>query len=375
MIGYKINGKIFYNPFLAFLDGAHHSPHEIPKFFIHDDIFKNINWTKEPEESLRDLIDLRARIITQKYEKIILCFSGGTDSVTAYNSFMRQNIFIDEIIITFTPKSEAHSVKNISWLLKNHKDKRTKITVFNRNDPKFRSCFDNEEWVLQNHGQFRDVFELTVPGGVYNHCNDSWGNKNWCMVIGYEKPHILREKNQWLAVHLDKVFAPGLNWPRIEFFFITTDLPQLHIKQNHSLLKYIKKKYNNFYEGWSSVKSLGKSSPIEYLEYAAACGCDKEINTGQGWTQKKIYMENKINDLDSLMGNHFYKIKNIDPLLKEKLIQKDPIAKSFINGWRSLENDSTLRNYMMRHKFLTNANQTIENYNGFWGQKYLLENN
>jgi hypothetical protein len=371
MIRYSIDGKDFYNPFLAFLHGAHHSPHETPIFAFHDEVFGKIDWTQEPAESLTELIDSRARQISQKYKRIVLAFSGGTDSITVYNSFVRQNIFIDEIIISFTPNSEAHSIKNVSWIMKNHNDKRTKITVLDRNQSEYYTLYDNKEWVLQNYGQFRR-FELGAPGPYfYRHCHDSWGNENWCMVIGYEKPHILRDNNNWFAVHLDKVFHPGLYWPRLEFFFITPDLPNLHIKQNHSLLKYIKKKFSNFHEGWSSV-TLGKNSPADYTEYAEACGCDSEVNVGQGWIQKQNNSK-VIKDVSCLMNNKFDNMIDMDPLLQEKLLQKDTTAVSFVQGWQSLQNDKTLVNYMLRQGLLSNTNQTIENYNGMWGKKYLLQ--
>ena len=81
------------------------------------------------KETIRELIDTRTRQLAQRYDKIILAFSGGTDSITVYNSFVRQNIFIDEIIISYSPYTEAHPVATADWLIKNHQDKRTKITV------------------------------------------------------------------------------------------------------------------------------------------------------------------------------------------------------------------------------------------------------
>jgi len=375
MVCYHIDGLNFFNPYLAFIHGAHHSPHKIPTFVLHDDVFDKINWTLEPQEPLRELIDARTVQLSQKYQRIILAFSGGTDSITMYNSFIRQNIFIDEIIISFTPNSAAHSIKNVSWIHKNHPDKRTKITVLDRNHPKYYSLYNNEAWVLQNYGQWREKFELGAPGPFfYQHCQDSWGNDNWCMVVGYEKPHILRENNQWFSVHLDKVFHAGLYWPKLEFFFITPDFPKLHIKQNHLLLNYIKEKYHEFHEGWISTKYLGKKNPIDYLEYAKACGCDTEVNVGQGWIQKQSNMMAKIKDVSSLMNkNNFNYVQNVDPLLKEKFCQKDNTAINFLQGWKSLQSDKTLVEYMLRHGFLSNTQQTIENYNGLFGKKYLLE--
>ena len=220
-VGYYVDNQVFYNPFLAFLHAAHNTPNESVKFSCYDSAFKTIDWTVEPIESIRDLVDARTKQLAQRYDKIILAFSGGTDSITVYNSFVRQNIFIDEIIISYSSYTNAHPIANADWLLKNHPDKNTRITVLNRNDPQYYTKFKNENWVLENSGNL-GYFNLSAPGAYfYRHCVDSWGNTNWAMIIGYEKPNIIRENNKWLAVHLDKVIKPSLSYPNLEYFFLS----------------------------------------------------------------------------------------------------------------------------------------------------------
>jgi hypothetical protein len=373
-VGYHVDKQVFYNPFLAFLHAAHNTPNETVKFVCYDSVFTNLDWTVEPTESIRELIDARTRQLAQRYDKIILAFSGGTDSITVYNSFVRQNIFIDEIIISYSSYTNAHPVANVDWLLKNHPDKNTIITVLNRNDPQYYTKFKNENWVLENSGNL-GYFNLSAPGAYfYRHCVDSWGNTNWAMIIGYEKPNIIRENNKWLAVHLDKVIKPSLSYSNLEYFFLTPDFPKLHLKQNHMLLRYIKQTYADFSEGWSSVAHCGKKSSEDYIRYAAACGLDSEVTRGQGFIQKKFNDYTRFKDMQEIMNNDFDLLKNIDPVLKEKLREKDRIAKNYMNGWQSLQSDQTLLNYMVRHGFLSNAQQSVEGYHGIWGEKYVLDN-
>jgi hypothetical protein len=376
-MGYHIDGNTFYNPFLAFLHGAHNAPNEHPKFVCYDSVFKDLDWTKEPRESVRELIDARARQLAQRYEKIIICFSGGTDSVTLYNSFVRQNIFIDEVIIHYSRYTTgAHPVSVADWLIKNHPDKRTRITVLNKNDPRYYTKFDNDRWVLENQGSCNYFFLTSNSPYIYQHCSDTWGNTNWVTIFGYEKPHILRENNQWVAVHLDKVVKHGLGYSNLEYFYITPDFPQLHLKQAHMLLRYIKKTYPGPFEnGWSSVAVCGKKSNEDYVNYAAACGLDSEIKVGQGFLQKKYNDLTRFRDMEDIMNNQFEYLQNIDPVLKEKLLLKDKTAKNFMDGWQSLQNDNTLVEYMVRHKLLSDNTQSVEHYNGLWGEKYLLEDN
>ena len=372
-VGYYVDNQVFYNPFLAFLHAAHNTPNESVKFSCYDSAFKTIDWTVEPIESIRDLVDARTKQLAQRYDKIILAFSGGTDSITVYNSFVRQNIFIDEIIISYSSYTNAHPIANADWLLKNHPDKNTRITVLNRNDPQYYTKFKNENWVLENSGNL-GYFNLSAPGAYfYRHCVDSWGNTNWAMIIGYEKPNIIRENNKWLAVHLDKVIKPSLSYPNLEYFFLTPDFPKLHLKQNHMLLRYIKQTYNNFTEGWSSVANCGKKNSEDYIRYAAACGLDSEVTRGQGFIQKQFNDYTRFKDMKEIMNNDFDLLKNIDPVLKEKLSEKDRIAKNYMNGWQSLQNDQTLLNYMVKHGFLSDTQQSVEGYHGIWGEKYVLD--
>jgi hypothetical protein len=140
------------------------------------------------------------------------------------------------------------------------------------------------------------------------------------------------------------------------------------------LLRYIKQTYADFSEGWSSVAHCGKKSSEDYIRYAAACGLDSEVTQGQGFIQKKFNDYTRFKDMQEIMNNDFDLLKNIDPVLKEKLREKDRIAKNYMNGWQSLQSDQTLLNYMVRHGFLSNAQQSVEGYHGIWGEKYVLDN-
>ena len=68
-------------------------------------------------------------------------------------------------------------------------------------------------------------------------------------------------------------------------------------------------------------------------------------------------------------------MKNIDPILKERLLNKDKNAQTFIDAWQGLQTDKTLIDYMYRHSILSKPNQVVDGYNGLWGKRYLLAEN
>lgn len=68
------------------------------KWHFNDEVFDNYPWEIEPVESLDELYNRRAREIREKYDYVLLAFSGGGDSNNVLESFMRQGLHIDEIV-------------------------------------------------------------------------------------------------------------------------------------------------------------------------------------------------------------------------------------------------------------------------------------
>jgi hypothetical protein len=69
------------------------------RFYYHDEVFKTVDWTVEPTESLGELYKLRAQEIRDTYDYVIVCYSGGADSTNVLESFYYNNIHIDEIVM------------------------------------------------------------------------------------------------------------------------------------------------------------------------------------------------------------------------------------------------------------------------------------
>lgn len=68
-------------------------------WIFNDDIFSNYDWSLEPSLSLDALYDMRSRSLREKYDYIIISYSGGADSHNIVESFLRQGLHIDELLI------------------------------------------------------------------------------------------------------------------------------------------------------------------------------------------------------------------------------------------------------------------------------------
>ena len=67
-------------------------------WIFHDDAFSKYPWHIEPEASLDQLYDARARQLREKYDYVVLSYSGGSDTHNILESFIRQGLHIDEIV-------------------------------------------------------------------------------------------------------------------------------------------------------------------------------------------------------------------------------------------------------------------------------------
>mgnify|MGYP003340982422 FL=1 len=85
--------RILINPYNAIVD------EEFFYFYYYDKEFINVDWAKEPQQSLKELYRLRAEQIRNEYEYVIIPYSGGYKSSLILETFYYNNIHIDEILL------------------------------------------------------------------------------------------------------------------------------------------------------------------------------------------------------------------------------------------------------------------------------------
>ena len=74
-------------------------------FCFNETVFKLIDWTVEPSQSLKELYVERCQQLRDKYDYLILSYSGGADSHEILYTFLENNIFIDEIQVVHYTKA------------------------------------------------------------------------------------------------------------------------------------------------------------------------------------------------------------------------------------------------------------------------------
>lgn len=186
------------------------------EWHFNDEVFNAHHW-REPVETLDQLYDRRCREIREKYDYVMLSYSGGADSHNILISFIRQGLHIDEIIVNNMEKANSkftnvdkrdirpenaaaeYHLQTVPRL-KELADKipRTKITVCDLSDHLFdyMNAAKDPSWVLTRK---EGLNPANVTRFNYLHIADVRKqfdrSKSLVLVVGVDKPRIFIKDN------------------------------------------------------------------------------------------------------------------------------------------------------------------------------------
>lgn len=205
--------------------------------------FDKANWSIEPQLNLRQIYALRAAQIRKKYDYIVFYFSGGSDSITALNAFIRNNIPIDEVLIYVNSDTTDIKINNFYALqyLKNIGYKGF-VNVVDLNFPVINDILKNQTWKQYEcssgllHSFYRWRIEFYENLG-YTKSVDR--KQNVAHVFSGLFPTIkVVDDNVYSNISIRSVIPAPCNPDNVQFF-TSNDFPQVHIKQSHVLARYI----------------------------------------------------------------------------------------------------------------------------------------
>lgn len=279
---YHVGDKKFSSKFqaLSYSDatGIH------PSWNYHDELFSSFDWTKEPPESLEYYYLQRCQQIRDSYDWVVLHYSGGSDSHNILSNFWKNNIHIDEIIVSHPIEYfEKHTTPDLS------------IKSSNAHNEWFHTLKPDLDWIAKNlpktkitiYDYTNDMLEFKVDQDWINHCGehinpnlvnrinrytkiqtlDVYDRYRVGHVYGIDKPLVFKENDHWYFAFLDSLMAiqssqkpvyDNHTHVNVEFFYWTPQLPEMLIKQAH-LIK-------NFFEQnpkYLSVATNKKKTAIE----------------------------------------------------------------------------------------------------------------
>jgi hypothetical protein len=232
-------------------------------FDFHNKFYDSVDWGKEPAQSLQELYRDRAEQLLSTYDYVVLLLSGGSDSTNIVKTFLNNGLRPDEVVshgvlnkvVNKTSTCNIEVTASASKTAKLCQDAGIPYRFINlwdsinniKYDEKFfetadtRMCIDN---LFRVEGLHNDPHLLNVAKN----------GKKVCIVIGLEKPRVFINDGYFTTGFLDTVVMQN-NYARdikdnrgiyLERFYITPDMPEITIKQCHTIVNYFEKNVPNY---------------------------------------------------------------------------------------------------------------------------------
>lgn len=220
------------------------------KFKFNYSFIENFNWKENPPKTIIEYQDLHCQIIKEKYDNIILMYSGGTDSHTILTALIRNNV--RNVTLYEATNSEHKSIPMRLNLVKSTFKylEKYKIIFQNLNYKLVSSALDDSDDLFTNDEKelddvlsnvkpqkFIDIYHSGTFYRAFSVKNDKHifkTSKKTCVIWGFEKPRIKLHNGywSWYMKSSDILYGKMLidnDYDDI-FFFMTDDVPEIQIK-------------------------------------------------------------------------------------------------------------------------------------------------
>ena len=247
MFYYSTDGTVFKSKIKA-IEHRALSGNEISYYYF-DHIYSKLNWKIEPVDSLEYHYAAQAQRLRDKYDYLILCYSGGYDSTNILETFFYNNIKLDKIVIV-----GAFSQDSTSGVDENHNGELYKNAFPYIDELGLSSItekFDYTElfadvknlsiveqgsdwvdtlggWFSPHNWFWRDIEKFVIPKNI--------GSKKVGLIFGRDKPSLIGNKFRFSDTPINSYgnSTGTLNCTRINFYW-DPEYPQILLKQLHIL--------------------------------------------------------------------------------------------------------------------------------------------
>lgn len=219
-----------------------------PRFNLYEEAFDQLDWTKDPNESWERLLLARCVQLRQKYKNLKLFYSGGRDSYCILLAFIRNQIPIDELLVVDYARNPVRHQEYLTWILPMavkylQHNPQAKITTLPIELDDYQAYYTETWSEKQSSTLGRGFFQPNDYGWMVEHkCRIT--DSSTGIMVGLEKPEIVFKDNKLYATVSDTPYTLYFNNHNlIEFFFVTPDLPELHLKQSRMVVDHLTSYY------------------------------------------------------------------------------------------------------------------------------------
>lgn len=369
-VGWRVGNTMYSNKWHAIMAYFNQPTHY--GFYYYDHVWDQVDWSHEPEQTLKSIEIDHCRFLRNKYNTIALAYSGGVDSHTVLQRFIDAGVHIDYIFCLNYSNSSTHASSTeplaaIRYLLQNqHLYPDTKLVFTNEKLSTLEKMKDTNT-IFDFAGDISAVnFHLRyVPYGgdvclrFKKEYPDLFGqleDNNGCIVVGSNKPMVHRDSEGFWFTPIDVQdsnieYYHGNTIQKSELleFFWTGSNPLLQIKQCHMVKRWMKahdvSNANTVYKGrdpcaFKSINaSFGREPPTGdifslkngYGQVTNVAYMNQDFGTlGSTSVYAEILQSNAVEDRLKKLHN-MLSAYNTDPKFKQFLSYRD--RKFDLHGW------------------------------------------
>lgn len=275
--------------------------------------FSSADWSR-PKRTWDELLRERCQQIRNKYQHVALWYSGGWDSNTILQTFIKNKIRLDECIVynrEFFYDPEFQPVLQYLEQVKKDHYPNLKVTVVEISHRHSEETYHKygTDWiytpgcnvVIPKIHRYFLLHELSETAGLIN------DNINRCEVFGHDKPRLLLSHGWWYN------FAPDTSCTLYmgadcEFFYLSPDLPELHIAQCHMSADFFESLIVKFGAAGEKLLHDIQSNRVEqeFEDWNLAIGRTAINNESARFGRlKPRSVQHPLGDEPSRMINHF----------------------------------------------------------------------
>jgi len=251
-------------------------------FHYNDEWWNQVDWSVEPNESLQELYIQRARQLREKYETLILRFSGGADSTNILRTFVENDIKLDVVSINMWYQEGVDP-----WIQPSNIEKRdiaipfaTRLKeqgadfelVISNFSSTFASIGNGPDWILNIDAPRFTSIDISAHKAISTPEYAKWDRTSTAVITGIDKPQIwCRHEKIWYFSISDGLHTMHHKSNEMiqEPFYWTADFPKLIVKQCHSSKNYYQQHLDKLVKACDALTAFNKQDyiPLIYPKY------------------------------------------------------------------------------------------------------------
>lgn len=291
----KVGDRHYMNPLLAWNDIKQSKQQFNVSLF--PDYWNKFDWTVEPAQSWSHLMKIRCENLRNRYDWLRLWYSGGRDSQPILESFLSNNIHLDEIVVWYNPMDHdrgpemEHIVLPMARKIVQSNPK-IRLTILDYRLQDYEEMFSSEDWLENTLGNPAGTygFHLGQNTSSFLRRPELFPERDLGLrdinIFGLEKPRLILHDQKWYFEIVDLPHA--IHWgpsDLSEMFYLSADLPELNAKQCWLIINHLEKNYSNLTTEFVEKFSQGKLGPEKYDELCHVIGrgayTDSRIGLGE----------------------------------------------------------------------------------------------